>query len=225
FPKVEKFILKFLKPVVLVVIAGTIALGVYTNIHIFRMIRPMAILAGCLLPYCGYLTGALVSLVTCQTWKHVKTIAIETGIQNTGIAFMMLFLSLPPPDNQLATVGPAASAIMTPQPLFVTVIVYLIYKRCTRTTEESSCGKHTEKTEEEAARQDLVSSGKEDRVRTSGTRRATLMSGGNGKSAVMVLWEKLTGVEKANPVEEMLNRELIVPSPTSTTKDEPSWTA
>ncbi|CAL1540661.1 unnamed protein product [Lymnaea stagnalis] len=129
-PKLTKVIMKVLKPVLLVVVAFVISLGIYTNLFIFRLIKPMTIAAGCLLPYLGYVVGGLVSLVLCQSWCRVKTIAIETGIQNTGIAFLIVFLSLPPPDNQLAAVGPASSAIMTPLPLFGLVLCYIIYQRC-----------------------------------------------------------------------------------------------
>ncbi|RUS87056.1 hypothetical protein EGW08_005209 [Elysia chlorotica] len=220
FPKLEKMILKVLKPVIFVVVTCTIALGIYTNIHIFRMISPMAILAGCLLPYCGYLVGALISLLTCQTWTHIKTIAIETGIQNTGIAFMMLYLSLPPPDNQLATVGPAASSIMTPQPLFITVIIHLIYKRCTRQNKQQGDepDRSTAKAEE-GVTDDLVPSKKTQNSRESGRSWMSVMSSGHGKSAIVIIWERLAGETRPNLAEEMLHQELIVPSPTSPTGD------
>ena len=161
---------------------------------------------------------------------------------------MMLFLSLPPPDNQLATVGPAASAIMTPQPLFLTVIGYLIYKRCTKSPEdkeEAEAGDkkrdmvYEEKADEGVA-EDLVPSKKKKKekkgvkeatTRSSGGRWTAFMTGGSGKSAAIVMWEKLSGVKKTDLVGERLHQELIVPSPTSTTNDkeelwaESSWDA
>ncbi|GFO23758.1 Ileal sodium/bile acid cotransporter [Plakobranchus ocellatus] len=220
FPKLEKIISKILKPVILVVVAGTISLGIYTNFYVFQMLRPMVILAGCLLPYCGYLVGALTALVTCQTWTHVKTIAIETGIQNTAIAFMMLFLSLPPPDNQLAAVAPAASAIMTPQPLFITVVIYLIYKRWLRKKEDTS------EDETEAAADGLMSSEKGGVRQDSNEKWFTFLTDGNGKSALIVVWEKLTGIKTPDPAAEMLNKEIIIPSPSSTADEkEGLWSA
>ncbi|XP_059177720.1 ileal sodium/bile acid cotransporter-like [Physella acuta] len=132
FPKIGKWIKRCLKPVLMLVVTFMLALGIYTNIFIFKMIKPMTIAAGCLLPYVGYLVGGVVAFVLCQSWCRIKTIAIETGIQNSGIAFLIVYLSLPPPDNQLAAVGPASSAIMTPLPLFLLVIIYTIYNRCQR---------------------------------------------------------------------------------------------
>lgn len=81
FPKIGKWIKRCLKPVLLLVVTFMLALGIYTNIFIFKMIKPMTIAAGCLLPYVGYLVGGGVALVLCQSWCRVKTIAIETGIQ------------------------------------------------------------------------------------------------------------------------------------------------
>ena len=73
-----------------------------------------------------------------QPCYRVKTIAIETGIQNTSIAYLLLVFSLPAPDGDMAAVGPMASALLTPLPLFILVIIYLLYKKlCKKKTEEN----------------------------------------------------------------------------------------
>ena len=126
--KLAKIIIKIIKPVSIVTIFFLIGFGVYTNLWIFRLFKPSTVLAGCLLPYIGYVTGGLISFVCRQPWYRVKTIAIETGIQNTMIAYLLLQFSLPIPDGDLAAVGPVASAVMTPLPLFVVTIAYLLYK-------------------------------------------------------------------------------------------------
>lgn len=54
------------------------------------------------------------------------TIAIETGIQNTGISIFLL-RSLPQPQADLTTVIPVAVAIMTPFPL----LALYLYQKCT----------------------------------------------------------------------------------------------
>ena len=140
---------------------------------------------------------------------------------------MMLYLSLPPPDNQLASVGPAASAIMTPQPLFITVIVDLIYKRCTRGDTQREHSPDTVKPEEGAAEncvnsemsRDDRGSGKSRDDRGSERNWVTFLSGGTGRSALVTVWERLTGVKQPDLVEEMLHQELIVPSPTPASDD------
>ncbi|KAK6178491.1 hypothetical protein SNE40_013276 [Patella caerulea] len=128
--KVSKVILKIIKPVTFLAIIILLSFGIYVNMFIFRLFSPIHILAGCMLPYFGYIIGGIIALVCRQPWDRVKTIAIETGIQNVGVAFLMLMTSLPPPDGDLAAVGPAASGIMTPLPLFFISIIYVIYNKC-----------------------------------------------------------------------------------------------
>ncbi|XP_046543689.1 ileal sodium/bile acid cotransporter-like [Haliotis rubra] len=132
FQKVAAVIVKVLKPVTLITIVILLTFGIYANLFIFRLFKPSTFLAGCLLPYCGYIIGGLVGLMFRQPWYRVKTIAIETGIQNVMVAYLMLQLALPPPDGDLAAVGPLASAVMTPLPLFVLAIGYTIYLKCTK---------------------------------------------------------------------------------------------
>lgn len=129
-PKVTKVIIKVIKPVTLVTVICLLSLGIYTNMYIFRLFKPSAILAGCMLPYIGYVLGGTVSLICRLKWSRVKTVAIETGIQNVGVAFLMLMFALQPPDGDIAAAGPAASAVMTPLPLFVITIPYIIYNKC-----------------------------------------------------------------------------------------------
>ncbi|BFZ12739.1 hypothetical protein BsWGS_15778 [Bradybaena similaris] len=203
FPKVAHIIGKILKPVLIVIVAFIITFGIYINIYIFEMIRPMTIVAGCLLPYIGYILGGLVAFLCCRSWTEVKTIAIETGIQNSTIAFMILYLSLPPPDNQLATVGPAASAIMTPLPLFVAVFFYILYQRYMN--RRKSKGDHAD--------QEKLENGnvqKDEKEMTKALLR------GDETAAIVLLWQKLTGREaKTDVLEEMLNKELVIMSPDS----------
>ncbi|XP_071090658.1 ileal sodium/bile acid cotransporter-like [Haliotis cracherodii] len=132
FQKLAAVIVKILKPVTLVTIVILLTFGIYANLYIFRLFKPSTLLAGCLLPYCGYIIGGLVGLMFRQPWYRVKTIAIETGIQNVMVAYLMLQMALPPPDGDLAAVGPLASAVMTPLPLFVLAIGYTIYLKCTK---------------------------------------------------------------------------------------------
>lgn len=129
-PKVSDVILKIVTPVSIVAIIILMSVGIYSNLFIFRLFNPTVILAGCLLPYFGYIIGGIIALILRQPWVKVKTIAIETGMQNVGLAFIILLYAFPPPDGQLAAVAPAASAFMTPLPLFIVTIIFMIYKKC-----------------------------------------------------------------------------------------------
>ncbi|KAK7104424.1 ileal sodium/bile acid cotransporter-like [Littorina saxatilis] len=129
FPKVVKVMMKAVKPVVVIALIFMLTVGIYANLYIFRLFQPMTILAGCMLPYIGYIVGGTVALICRQPWPRVKTIALETGIQNVGVAFLILIFSLPPPDGELAAVGPAASGFMTGMPPFFVTLAYLAYNK------------------------------------------------------------------------------------------------
>ena len=130
FPNCANKLNKILKPVIVFFAIVLITVGIYSNLFIFRLFKPRVVLAACLLPYVGYLVGGIVATIFRQPWRRIKTIAIETGMQNTSIAYILLTSSFPPPMGDLAAVAPVASAVMTPLPPFLTTIVYLIYQRC-----------------------------------------------------------------------------------------------
>uniref|UniRef100_A0A2C9LN76 Ileal sodium/bile acid cotransporter n=1 Tax=Biomphalaria glabrata TaxID=6526 RepID=A0A2C9LN76_BIOGL len=241
-PKVAKVVTKILKPALMIVVLFITSLGIYTNLFIFKMIKPMTIAAGCLLPYIGYIVGGLIAFLCCQSWTRVKTIAIETGIQNMGIAFLIVYLSLPPPDNQLAVVGPASSAIMTPLPLLVLVVFYFLYQRRQNTKGDKSAeidvvNNNEEKTtlttsqednEMSSSTQDKKTSrfklfkktNKEDEKRKEAkkneAKRLALkkLAEGEGTAAIIVLWQKLTkGKVVEDPGKALLDQETIVAAP------------
>jgi predicted Na+-dependent transporter len=131
-PRLTKILMKIITPVTVLTIVVLISVGIYTNLFIFEFFEPKVILVGSLLPYCGYVLSGVICLILRQSWTKVKTIVIETGIQNQGIAILLMFTAFPPPDGEIAAVAPIASGVMTPLPLFVLTIIYLIYKRCNK---------------------------------------------------------------------------------------------
>ncbi|XP_045194746.2 ileal sodium/bile acid cotransporter-like [Mercenaria mercenaria] len=130
FIKIAVTILKLLKPVTVICILVFLTVGLYSNWYIFKLFRPLHILAGCLLPYLGYIIGGAIAAILKQPFARVKTIALETGMQNVGVAYLLMISSFPPPHGDLSSVAPMASALMTPFPPFLVTIVYLIYKKC-----------------------------------------------------------------------------------------------
>lgn len=74
-------------------------------------------IAGLGLPWLGYMFGFLASKIFKQSYADAIAIAVETGIQNTGIAIFLLTFSLDQPMADLTTVVPVSVAIMTPFPL------------------------------------------------------------------------------------------------------------
>ncbi|XP_045191367.2 ileal sodium/bile acid cotransporter-like [Mercenaria mercenaria] len=131
-PNWAKYIVMGIKPLMVIFFILVFTVGVYSNLYIFTLMRnkPEILLAGALVPYIGFVFGGVMAMITRQSWKRVRTIAIETGIQNTGIAIVLLKVSLPPPDNDISIVAPIAAAIFTPVPMLIAIIWYEIYKRC-----------------------------------------------------------------------------------------------
>lgn len=130
FPKVAKKLQKLLKPVIVFFAIVLLVIGIYSNLFIFRLFKLRVVLAACLLPYVGYLVGGLVATICRQPWPRIKTIALETGMQNTSIAYILLTSSFAPPMGDLAAVAPVASAVMTPIPPLLITVVYLTYQKC-----------------------------------------------------------------------------------------------
>jgi hypothetical protein len=55
-------------------------------------------------------------------------VAIETGIQNVGVAFLIIFTNLPSPEADYASLPIIAIATLTTLPLFVLYFVRKLYK-------------------------------------------------------------------------------------------------
>lgn len=87
------------------------------------------LLTAALLPYLGFILGGLVAFIFRMSREQVLTVAIETGIQNTGIAIVMLLLSLDHPDSDISITAPITSAIFTPIPLWIAIAFVHIRRR------------------------------------------------------------------------------------------------
>ena len=131
-PRIAAVIRKGLRPVLVIVILATTAVGLYIYSYIFTMLTVAIVVAGCCLPYAGFLLGAVLSAICRQPRTRVLTIAIETGIQNTIISSMVLMNCLPNPELEISLVGPAAAGLATPLPLFIAVAGHEIWRRCCR---------------------------------------------------------------------------------------------
>lgn len=65
-----------------------------------------------------------------QSSKDCLTIAIETGIQNTGIAIFMVNFTLEQPLADITNAVPVANSLMTPLPLLLLYICRRMYSCC-----------------------------------------------------------------------------------------------
>lgn len=131
-PKLASFIEKIVTVLLTLLAITLIVTGIYSSLYIFSLFTSHVIIVGCALPYIGFILGWVVSLLLRQPMKNIITIAIEIGMQNTGIAVILLLNSFPPPFGDLSSVAPISAEVMSPIPPLLISIVYLIYKKCCR---------------------------------------------------------------------------------------------
>lgn len=122
--KTAKKMVKGIRPMALFFILYIITYGTYANLYMYQLMGdyPIVIASGALLPWIGFSLGGLLALVARQGRAKSITIALETGIQNIGIAIIILLYSMPQPMGDLAGVLPVVVAIFTPIPLYLTLL-------------------------------------------------------------------------------------------------------
>jgi len=84
--------------------------------------------------------GCFTSILFRREPKDVTAIAIETGVQNTGIAIMLLKLSFPGDEGSKGMLLPIIAACFTPIPLLLGYGVHTItksFRRNNQTREEA----------------------------------------------------------------------------------------
>jgi len=116
-PKVANVLAKMLKPIAGIFVCVIIGFGIYANLYMIQLMDWRVLLSGFSLVMLGYTFGGVTSLLLRQSWPDALTVAIETGVQNTGIAIFILRFTLDQPEADINTVIPVAVAIFTPAPL------------------------------------------------------------------------------------------------------------
>lgn len=128
-PKIAARSKKLLLPICIILIIGIIVLAAVANTYIFFLLSWQIVIAASISVWTGFLAGILVSLACRFPASDVIAVSIETGIQNTGIAFVLLSYSLDNPVSDMAAVVPVAGSMITPIPLFV-VFCYMKLRKC-----------------------------------------------------------------------------------------------
>ena len=103
--------------------------GIYVNIYTLDFFLDDWRIGFCAaaLPYVGTFVSGLVAFLIGQPWYRVKTIAIETALQNTALTLFMLGNTLPQPEADIASVMPLLGTAFAPLPLIV-MGLYILYK-------------------------------------------------------------------------------------------------
>jgi len=125
FPRIARILTRLLRPISAILIIFIIIFATVTNLYLFELFSWQIIVAGLGLPWICYTLSWCLAKLFRQSNPDCLAIAIEAGIQNTGIAIFMLRFSLGQPEADLTTVIPVSVAIMTPIPL---TILYIIQK-------------------------------------------------------------------------------------------------
>lgn len=125
-PKCRQIVERMVKPLMLFLLIFFLVFGTIVNWYMFEMIDLFTAFTAPLLPYLGFLLGGFIAYLFGLEWKHVKTVGIEAGIQNTSIAFMIMYYSFPQPYATQAIVVPLVVAFLTTKPFW---LVYVIRNR------------------------------------------------------------------------------------------------
>uniref|UniRef100_A0A914QJH0 Uncharacterized protein n=1 Tax=Panagrolaimus davidi TaxID=227884 RepID=A0A914QJH0_9BILA len=106
------------------------AFGCYVNTYVFYLFTWRIIACACIQPWCGYIIAYFIAWIFKQNHTDRLTIAIETGVQNIGIAMIMLMFSLPEPEVDIAIVQPIAILLTTDKPLLIMYFIRKLYRKC-----------------------------------------------------------------------------------------------
>nr|XP_023019002.1 sodium/bile acid cotransporter 5-like isoform X2 [Leptinotarsa decemlineata] len=132
--KVANYLVRIMKILSICLLIFIIIFASVTNMWLFNIFSWQIIVAGMAVPWMGFLAGFLMSKFLRQPPPDCTAIAIEIGIQNTGIAIFLLRFSLPQPEADLTTVVPVSIGILTPFPLLFLLIYKKIYARSTNSS-------------------------------------------------------------------------------------------
>merc|ERR1712038_2001756 len=128
-PKMANVLVKILKPMAFFLIIFILVCGIWSQFFMIKLIDWKIAVVGFSLPWLGSAFGCLFSKICRQERKDIIAIAIETGIQNTGMAIFMLWFTLDHLAGDLAAVVPVAVATLTPFPLLTALMYYNLRRR------------------------------------------------------------------------------------------------
>jgi len=140
-PKVALWFVKILKPISITAVLFLTGSGFYINFYILEKMAEegwnVAVPSVCL-PLVGICLAMLIAKMFKMSWSRVKTVGIETGVQNMPLAITLLRTSLPSPASQLSAIGPVAAGLATPVPIILAILARVYYYRCYKGKEPST---------------------------------------------------------------------------------------
>ncbi|MFV9550655.1 bile acid:sodium symporter family protein [Algibacter sp. PT7-4] len=82
---------KILKPLSIAVFAAIVIIAFSNNIDVFNNYIQHVLMIGIMHNILALLLGFIVAKLFCLSFKNQKTLAIETGIQNSGLGLLLIF--------------------------------------------------------------------------------------------------------------------------------------
>ena len=123
FPRVRPIVKRLIKPLMICMVTFFVTFGFAVYWYAFKLSDIYTGLTATLLPAFGYLFGGIFAWMSRLSWTQIKTVGIETGMQNTGIAFIIIMYSFPQPYATQAMFIPMFVTLFTPIPLCCLLIL------------------------------------------------------------------------------------------------------
>ncbi|KAK8781801.1 hypothetical protein V5799_016862 [Amblyomma americanum] len=97
--------------------------------YIFLLMTWQSLVCGAVIPWSAYVFGPLAAFVARLTRPQFIAVVLEIALQNSGIAVVIVYTSLPLPDADLVIVPVVCQALLQGLPLYVLYTVMRI-KKC-----------------------------------------------------------------------------------------------
>lgn len=120
---------KIIKPFTLIVILIFMSFWFYSSYKVFFMMNWQMAVAGFLVAGLGFGLGATLAMAFCLPRAQVIAISIETAFQNGGVVFILLKLSLPSPDSDLAALPAMATMLQIGPPMILLYFAITLLRR------------------------------------------------------------------------------------------------
>ena len=128
-PNLKPHILKIAKPLTLIALISFMILTLYAKHYAFALVNWKQWICPFLIPWPGFLASGLIAYILKLSKPQIYTIAIETGIQNVGIAFLIIIYNFPSPESDYAILPLITVAFLTQIPLWLCLIIQNLKNR------------------------------------------------------------------------------------------------
>eukprot|EP00092_Neocalanus_flemingeri_P008615 GFUD01009284.1.p1 GENE.GFUD01009284.1~~GFUD01009284.1.p1 ORF type:complete len:470 (+),score=105.83 GFUD01009284.1:48-1412(+) len=130
---------KISRPFFLLCLITLPIIAVVTNIHFFYLCTWRHIVSGACLGFLGYIFGAGLAALFRQGKPQIIAIALETAIQNGGIAFIVLNMTFSSPYSDMGVLPILSFFFCSTGPfMFVIYAVYLVFTKLQGTVQQKT---------------------------------------------------------------------------------------